>query len=114
MNIFAYYKVLGEQGACNLCSRESSPIYLIIIFYFFIFICLSVFSRAVPVAYKGSQARGLIGAVAIGLYQSHSNVGSEPHLRPTLQPQQRRILNPLSEARIEPATSWFLVRFVNH
>ena len=28
--------------------------------------------------------------------------------------QQRRILNPLSKARIEPATSWFLVRFFNH
>ena len=28
--------------------------------------------------------------------------------------RQRRILNPLSEVRIEPATSWFLVGFVNH
>ena len=36
-------------------------------------------------AYGGSQARGLIGAVAAGLRQSHSNVGSEPDLRPTPQ-----------------------------
>ena len=43
------------------------------------------FSRAAPAAYGGSQARGLIGAVAAGLHQSHSNVGSELHLRPTLQ-----------------------------
>ena len=63
------------------------------------------FSRATPMAYGGSQARGLIGAVAT---------------RPTPQPQQcqiqaasatscvcdlhhssqqRRILNPLSKAR---------------
>ena len=35
--------------------------------------------------YRGSQARGLIGAVAAGLSQSHSNVGSEPGLRPTPQ-----------------------------
>ena len=28
--------------------------------------------------------------------------------------RQRWILNPLSKARIEPATLWFLVRFVNH
>ena len=34
-------------------------------------------------AYGGSQARGLIGAVATGLHQRHSNVGSEPHLQPT-------------------------------
>jgi len=33
-----------------------------------------------PAAYGGSQARGLIGAVAAGLCQSHSNSGSELHL----------------------------------
>ena len=47
--------------------------------------CLFAFSRATPSAYGGSQARGLIGAVAAGLRQSHSNTGSEPHLRPTPQ-----------------------------
>ena len=36
-----------------------------------------VFSRAAPAAYGASQARGLIKAVAAGLCQSHSNVGSE-------------------------------------
>ena len=40
--------------------------------------------RAVPVAYGRSQARVLIGAVA-GLRQSHSNAGSELHLRPIPQ-----------------------------
>ena len=44
-----------------------------------------VFSRVAPAAYGGSQARGLIGAVATGLLQSHSNWGSEPHLWPTRQ-----------------------------
>ena len=42
--------------------------------YFYLFIYL-VFSRA----------RGLIGAVATGLRQGHSNVGSEPCLQPTPQ-----------------------------
>ena len=36
-------------------------------------------------AYEGSQARGLIGAVATGLRHNHSNVGSEPGLQPTPQ-----------------------------
>ena len=36
-------------------------------------------------AYGGSQASGLMGAVATGLYHSYSNGGSEPSLRPTLQ-----------------------------
>ena len=38
--------------------------------------------RAIPEAYGGSQARGLISAIAAGLRQSHSNDRSEPHLRP--------------------------------
>ena len=33
----------------------------------------------------GSQARGLMGVIAAGLYQSHSNSRSEPHMRPTPQ-----------------------------
>ena len=36
-------------------------------------------------AYGGSQARGLIGAVAAGVHRSHSNAGSEPCLQPTSQ-----------------------------
>ena len=40
---------------------------------FFFFFCLF---RAAPLAYGGSQARGPVGAVASGLYQSHSNARS--------------------------------------
>ena len=36
-------------------------------------------------AYGGSQARGVIGAVATGLRHSPSNAGSKPRLRPTPQ-----------------------------
>ena len=36
-------------------------------------------------AYGGSQARGQIGAVAAGLHQCHSNLGSKLHLLPTPQ-----------------------------
>ena len=37
------------------------------------------FSRAAPVAYGGSQARGLIRAGATDLHQSHSNAKSLTH-----------------------------------
>ena len=47
--------------------------------------CLFAISGATPVAYGGSQARDLIGAVATGLHHSHSNAGSELRLRPTAQ-----------------------------
>ena len=57
--------------------------------FFFWSFCLL---RPAPVAYGGSQARGLIGAVATDLRQSHSNAGSEPRLRPT--PQLMATLDP--------------------
>ena len=47
-------------------------------FFFLIF-------RTEPVAYGGSQARGPVRAVAAGLHQSHSNVGSELCLQPIPQ-----------------------------
>ena len=44
--------------------------------------CFFVFRpfRAAPAAYGGSQARGLIGAVAPGLRHSHSNARSKTYL----------------------------------
>ena len=59
---------------------------------FFFFFCLFAFSRTVPTAYEGSQARGLIGTVVAGLGHSHGNEGSEPHLGPT--PQLMAMLDP--------------------
>ena len=68
--------------------RIKSPFELQAAFRF----CLFAISWAAPAAYGGSQARGLIGAVAVGLRQSHNNVGSEPHLQPT--PQFRAMPDP--------------------
>jgi len=45
--------------------------------------------RAAPAAYGGSQARGLIGATAAGLHNSH---GSEPYLQS--MPQLMAMLDP--------------------
>ena len=47
-----------------------------------IIICLF---RPALAEYGGSQVRDPIGAVAAGLHQGHSNVGSEPYLRPTTE-----------------------------
>ena len=57
--------------------------FFLTVIYLFIF-CLFAISRAAPAAYGGSQARGLIGAVAAGLHHSS---------------QQRLILNPLNKGR---------------
>ena len=66
--------------------------------HLFIYFCLLSFFRAAPVAYGGSQPRGLIGVVAAHLHYTS---------------RQCWILNPLSKARDWTATSWFLVRFVS-
>ena len=61
------------------------------LFFVFVFLSFCLF-RATPAAYGGSQARGLIGAVAAGLCQSHSNTGSK--LRLQLTPQLMAMLDP--------------------
>ena len=69
------------------------------LFCFVLFFPVSCLLRAAPVAFGGSLARGLIGAVAANLRHSHSHARSKlclqptPWLTPTLDP------NPLSEAR---------------
>ena len=60
--------------------------------FFFFFFDLFTFSRAARAAYGGSQARRQIGAVATGLSQSHSKVGSKPRLQPT--PQLLAMIDP--------------------
>ena len=60
------------------------------------FFGLLAISWAAPAAYRGSQARGPIGAVAAG----HSHVGDPSHVcNLHHSSQQHQILNPLSEAR---------------
>ena len=102
----------GREGASPklLEQRPCFPIYLFIYFFF-----RSVFSRATPMAYGGSQARGPIRVAAADLHQpqpkqrgiraasvnhttAHGNVGSLAHW---------------ARPGIELETSWFLVGFVS-
>ena len=65
-----FYKNAPKSGRQHRVAKTN--------FFFSFDVCLF---RAAPVAYGGSQAR----AVAASLCQSHSNMESEPHLRPTPQ-----------------------------
>ena len=67
-----------------------SWVFLFVLGAFFVLFCL--LSRATPVAYGHSQARGQIGATPAGLRHSQSNVGFKPGLRPT--PQLTAMLDP--------------------
>ena len=70
--------LMNTSGIRFCCTTEMR-------FFCFLFFCFFVFSRAPPTANGGSQAMGLIGAVAASLRQSHSNARSKPRLRPTPQ-----------------------------
>ena len=71
------HSVLG-----SLLSALCTLAHLICKTLFFVLFCfvLLAFFRAAPPAYGGSQAKGLIGAVATCLHHSHSNARSEPRL----------------------------------
>ena len=67
--------LLGTYYAHRHCSTTSPPKVVHLLYFFF---------RAAPMEYGSSQTRGTVGATAAGLHHSS---------------WQRRILNPLSEAR---------------
>ena len=82
-----------SQGPLLLCpDLFPASFYFLFLFinyyYYYLFFCLF---RAIPMAYGGSQARGLIRAVAASPHYSHSNVRSEPCLQPTPSSWQRWI-----------------------
>ena len=81
------HAVAAAQEIAKKTKKKEKATIFIIVFYLWplFFVPIFAFSRAATVAYGDSQARGLIRAVATGLHQSHSNAGSEPHLRPTPQ-----------------------------
>ena len=85
-----YTTAVANARSLTRCTTEGTPqidiLNITVTFFLFCFVFvfgLFAFSRAAPAVYGGSQARGLIGAVATGLSQSHSNTGSELRLRPT-------------------------------
>ena len=72
-----------DRHLIHICGSETIDTCAFILFLFFILsFCLF---RATPVAYGGSQTRGLIGATAAGLHHRHSNARSEPRLWATPQ-----------------------------
>ena len=75
----------GEKGVDEDLGVGRCKLWHVFIYLFIHLFSIFAFSMAAPTAYGDSQARSLIGAVATGLRQSHSNEGSKPRLRPTPQ-----------------------------
>ena len=60
----------------NSCLKQKSPFKKIFLFHFIFIIIIILLFKAAPTAYRDSQARGLIGALAAGLCHSRGNAGS--------------------------------------
>ena len=67
----------------NLC--PSADEWVNKMWHIYIFLLSFCLFQAAALAHGGSQARGLIGAIAASLHHSHSYARSEPRLRPTPQ-----------------------------
>ena len=98
-------KFIGSHDSKFQSASSSSSYYLVFCPF-----------RAALAAYGGSQARGLIGAAAAGFRQSHSNARSIRAASETYTTAHghARSLNHWARRGIEPATSWFPVRFVSN
>ena len=86
--ILIHSSVDGHLGYFPVLAIENSAVQHLTyknVFLLLLLFCLFAFPRATPVAYGSSHARGLIGAVATGLRQSHSHAGFELHLQPIPQ-----------------------------
>ena len=80
-------------------------------FFLFLFVYFVFFPRATPVAYGSSQARELelhLPAYTTAMATQDPSIIYKLHH----SSWHHQTLNPLSKARIEPTSSWMLVRFV--
>ena len=79
--LFFFSPQSGWLSTCCLYLQEKVVTRQLPCSFFFFFFGL----RTAPAAYRGSQARGRIGAVSTGLRHSQSHTRSEPCLWPTPQ-----------------------------
>ena len=84
-----YVILLSKIKQLGSTSESSSyfilRLLLFIYLFTYLFFVFLLFLWATSAAYGSPQARGLIGDVAAGLHQSHSNAGSKPRLQSTPQ-----------------------------
>ena len=103
-------RVIHQEG---MGSMEQKQYYFTCNFYFLILIFYSFVFWAHGQGIRRSQSRDGIRATAATFSHSHSNTGSEPLLRPTLQLTATQDPNQVTPG-IEPTSSWILVWFFNH
>ena len=65
---------LGTVNTHKIMKKQTAMCSILFVCLFFVFFA---FSRAAPLAYGGSPARGRIGTVAADLRQGHSTAGSK-------------------------------------
>ena len=108
----SYYLLLLKYISLYPALRKLFNYFPSLSVFFFVFVFVFVFSfflfRAELAAYGGSQARGLIGAIADSLCHSHSNSRSKPPLdvHHSLQQILDALIKPRDQTCIIMDTSW--------
>ena len=93
---FIFYCSVDFHGMC--ISQSVYPCTCFGFFFCFLFFFFLLF-RAVPPAYRSSQARGRTGAAAASLHHNHNNVRTEPSLQLHHSSRQHQIPDPLNKVR---------------
>ena len=96
----AYHTSTGFGSRGNVCQSNACHSF----FFFFSFQDL--------ICGIWKFARGRLRAVAAGYTTATATQDQSLICDPHHSSRQRQILNPLSEARLEPTSSWILVRFL--
>ena len=103
-----FWKMLTDFCWKSADSLTGVALYFLAAFFFFFLLLLF---RAALSAYRGSQARGLIGAVATSHSHSHRIWAASGTY--TTAHGNTRSLTHWARTEIEPVSSWMPVRFVN-
>ena len=114
---FTFYRFLSSLSSFLHLSASPflyCPFFCLYIFFIFKFLFFCLF-RAAPVTHGGSQARGPIRPVASSLLPGPQQCGIQAESATyTTAHINAGSLTHWARSEIEPATSLFLVGFVNH
>ena len=98
--VFSFsYQCLSTVGILSFAKSRLLICSFIIFYFYFLFFCFSAISWAAPMAYGGSQARGLIRAIVPAYARATATRDQSRICDLHHRSWQRQILNPQSKAR---------------
>ena len=110
--IILYIYIHTERETGSLCCIAEIGTFLFLLIYYYYYYYYLLF-RAASTAYGSFLARVWIRATAAGLHHSHSNCRIRALSATYTTAPNTRSLTHWARPRIEPKSSWILVRFIS-